>query len=106
MSVELREFVKKTLLDIVQGVADAQADPSIGAYVVPAGSTRKYVSVEFDVAVTAESAESAKGGSGVKVSVLAIGGTIGGEESALSKNIAATHVKFSVPVSLPEALGR
>lgn len=105
MAVELREFVKQTLSDILKGVTDAQDDLSIAQHVAPRGArggvSGALCEVELDVAVTAEAAEAAKGGAGFKVAVLNIGASAGGEMSAASKDVAATHVKFKVPLMLP-----
>ena len=106
MSVELRSFVKQTLVDILQGVQDAQAEPSIGANVAPKGSASfgspsATATVTFDVAVTAESSDATQGGAGFKVAVMGIGASAGGEASAGSRNVAVTHIKFQVPVTLP-----
>jgi thiamine biosynthesis lipoprotein ApbE len=37
MTVELKEFVERTLTDIIRGVRDASHDPTIGPHVAPWG---------------------------------------------------------------------
>jgi hypothetical protein len=115
MSVALREFIKQTLSDILGGVVDAQQDPSMGKSVAPWGIggadypgktvaksiNGALISVSFDVAVTAETSNAAKGGASVKVAVLGIGGSAGGELGTTSKNVAITRIQFEVPLQLP-----
>lgn len=112
--MDLKDFVSKTLISIIEGVNDAQEKAiEVGAHVNPGGLTRntKNVSdnstwdnttnnysqqVSFDVAVTAEDTSS----EGAKVKVLSgiIGGDIGGEKG--NKNVIASRVQFNVPVLL------
>ena len=114
MSVDLREFVKQTLSDILGGVSDVQNDPVIGRNVAPWGIGNvkppgnavqtirgPLISVAFDVAVTAESIDAAKGGAGFKVAVLGVGASAGGEASLASKNVAVTRIRFEVPIVFP-----
>lgn len=114
MTVELKEFITRTLSDIVKGVADAQGDGSIGKNVAPWGiGGSKYpgeiqkapfgalIAVKFDVAVTAESSDEAKGGGGFKVAVLGVGASAAGEVGTASKNVAVTRIQFDIPISLP-----
>ena len=78
--MQLREFIKEVLTQIVAGVRDAQ-EPNGGAFVVPAGDGgHKYADhprfaasarlkstiVDFDVAVTAEDADKVESGAGVR----------------------------------------
>ncbi|KKM15411.1 hypothetical protein LCGC14_1696380, partial [marine sediment metagenome] len=79
--MELREFVKLTLVHVVRGVVEAQeAVAEDGAQIVPRagntyGATEKLMhtdegvveTVSFDVAVTASSNEEMKGGIGIFV---------------------------------------
>lgn len=98
----------------MKGVTDAQDDTSIGKNVAPWGiGGAKYpagisqttsgalIAVKFDVAVTAESSDAAKGGGGFKVAVLGVGASAGGEMGTASKNVAVTRIQFEIPVSLP-----
>jgi hypothetical protein len=69
MSVGLREFIKQTLSDVLSGVADAQAVPSLGKYVAPALTHQRVpaeavhrnggpvTSINFGVAITVESTD-------------------------------------------------
>ena len=113
VTVELKEFITRTLSDILKGVTDAQGDVSIVKNVAPWGiGGSKYpgdvvkapsgalIAVKFDVAVTAELSDEAKGG-GFKVAVLGVGASAGGEVGMASKNIAVTRIQFDIPVLLP-----
>jgi hypothetical protein len=98
----------------LKGVTDAQDDASIGKNVAPWGiGGAKYpggiaqahsgalIAVKFDVAVTAESSDAAKGGGGFKVAVLGVGASAGGEIGTASKNVAVTRIQFEIPLLLP-----
>jgi hypothetical protein len=98
MTVELKDFVTQTLLDILKGVSDAGLDQTVGRRIAP---TEAIVRVKFDVAVTAESTDTAKAGGGFKVAVLGIGASAGADLGTASKNVAVTRIQFEVPVLLP-----
>src|SRR4051812_32396131 len=80
--LDLKVFIRETLLDIVEGIKEAQEDPEIGKYISPLGlgthdiAKSRYVIhsnkittsvVEFDVAVTASRQNSQGGRGGIKV---------------------------------------
>lgn len=111
--MQLREFIKEVLTQIVDGVRDAQ-EPNGGAFVVPGGDGgHKYADhprfaasarlkstiVDFDVAVTAEDAGKIGGGAGVKVMSIRFGAT--GE--TMTKDTTVSRVQFAVPLLLPES---
>lgn len=116
--MELKDFVRDTLLNIVQGVKEAQDVCNIeGAIISPRdagqlghkvkiGSDMHYVQiVDFEVVLGEEMInEKNTGGKGVITAVLSCVG-IGAELSKSNKhedsNKAQTSVKFSVPVILP-----
>ena len=101
--MELDEFVKSTLLQIMNGVKAAQDE-------VGEGSVNPYVNkhmknkgvlfkeVKFDVAVTTQDKSETEGKG--KISVL--GASIGGglDTEALSK--IATRIQFDVPITYPK----
>ena len=116
--MKLQDFVKETLIEISQGVVEAQKE--LGAngslvnpklYNVFSGSqnggvnlalgwdnmSRLVTMVDFDVAVTTQEGQGTKGGIGVVSGVFNVG-MKGGSEKAQS---AATRIKFSVPISHP-----
>ena len=107
-----KEFVKETLLQITQGVKEAQeATIEYGAVINPSCyasgeeynhaviKNKKYPiqDVEFEVALTATSFFCNKSGIGVAFGAFAIGGNKSMEE----KNISVTNIKFSIPAVFP-----
>src|SRR5271163_4426416 len=115
-TVSLKEFVAQTLRDILGAVTEVQKDGDIGKNIAPwgigaieypsdSGAVRKgpftATVIRFDVAVTAELSDSAKGGGGLKVAVFNLGvhGEIG------SKNVTNNRIQFSIPINLPPGNG-
>jgi hypothetical protein len=104
--MDLKEFIKISLQQIVEGVSEAQGTElggNINAsnYGVPAGKNvfsandlGMFTLVEFDVAVSAET--TGKGDANLKVFGVGVGG--GGEHKAGSAN----RIAFAVPVRLPD----
>ncbi len=100
--MELREFVKQTLLQVVQGVSDAQEGLSPtarakNARITPEGFRSARQLVEFDVVVSTTDAESEKAGAGIFVGPFALGAK--GEDARATSNV--SRIKFQVPVALP-----
>lgn len=115
--MELREFIKETLIQVVEGVRDAQAATaqtgaaispcaddcgyalggkvSIGPLTGPGTGFVQYVS--FDVGLTSADQKEKKGGVGVFFGSLGAGG----QASSQSQSGAVTRVQFVVPVVLP-----
>jgi hypothetical protein len=111
--MQLREFIKTVLTEIVDGIRDAQ-DKNGGAFVVAAGDGgHKYAEhprfsgsarlkstiVDFDVAVTAEDTDKLEGGAGIKVLSIQFGGK--GETSI--KDMTVSRIQFAIPLLLPES---
>ncbi|QWF70570.1 hypothetical protein KEF85_14765 [Methylomonas paludis] len=111
--MQLREFIKETLTQIVDGVRDAQ-EPNGGAFIVPAGDGgHKYADhprfsasarlkstiVDFDVAITAEDSDKVEGSGGIRV--LSI--QFGAKGEAASKDTTVSRIQFAVPLLLPES---
>lgn len=111
--MDLRDFVRETLVQIVEGVVNAR-DSIVekGGDINPVGGHFDQKSlkgrqwdwkrgaaenVEFDVALTASDKEDAKAGFGVFFGAVGIGTQISGENAYSSM----TRVKFSVPLLLP-----
>jgi len=108
--MELREFIKETLVQIAQGVADAQVPAGeAGGYVSPAmGTSTRSESyfgtvigghpvflIDFDVAVTASA-----GTAEAKVQVVSLLKLRAGGKSTQSQE-QTSRVKFQVPMMLP-----
>jgi hypothetical protein len=108
-----KEFVSKTLSQIIDGIKEVQANQlgenesesggqRIGQVNPPISGPRQGMItrsgeqvefVEFDMAVTAE--ETASAGAGVKVIGFSVGGDLGEKSGTVSR------VKFRVPVEWP-----
>jgi hypothetical protein len=110
--VELREFVKETLVQITQGVRDAQVlAREAGGAVSPAltafQQAESYLGriegnhpvflVDFDVAVTATKGKGA--GAEAKVTIAPFSVGAGGKVNQAEEK--TSRVKFKVPVALP-----
>ncbi len=111
--MELSEFVKVTLSQIVKGVAEAQAEARTnGGYVCPAfkppsdvdgilgvsPNLQSVYAIQFDVAVVVSDARS-KSAAG-KISVVSLGGAGVAGEAKLSIET-TSRIKFIVPLELP-----
>ena len=114
--MELRDFVRESLIQIVQGVSDAQKElvnshslgsisPEIrnnrealeskGILLTPEGTPVQ--TVEFDVSVSATEGTGTKGSIGIVVGILGLGS----QGQASQSNANTSRLKFLVPVSLP-----
>jgi hypothetical protein len=112
--VELKDFVKNTLVQIVDGVLEAEKELSqkgatvnpIGGYFDQAqlgGRTWSFKdgiteSVEFDVALTNSEKEGTAAGIGVLLGSINLGAKGSSEDTVTS----VTRIKFSIPVLLPK----
>ena len=103
--MDLQSFVAVTLKQLIGAVKEAQQfAKENNARVFPDNSGGKQAatgqtveSVEFDVAVTVTEGSEKKGGLGVVIAALTIGGT--GQTSMSSSTI--SRLKFSIPVAWP-----
>jgi hypothetical protein len=116
--MELKEFVSQTLVQITQGVVDAQAallpigarvnpklsnllpkgEKSYGAFAWAEGEgANPVLLVKFDVAVTTTEETKTKGGIGVVAGIVSLG-TTGATDKG---NSAASRIVFEVPLMLP-----
>lgn len=109
--MELKEFIKETLLQIVIGVKDAQeASAKYGAAINPAiikkgdvmttrigDEDRTVQNVSFEVALASSSGESVNKGVGVMLA--SIGAGINKNKD--DKSSTTTGIKFTIPVVLP-----
>ena len=114
--MELKDFARDTLLDIVQGVKEAQDVCSAeGAIISPRdagipgsrvnikGKIHHVQIVDFEAVLGEESTEESKMSGKGKIAVLLSNIGIGGELSNKQegKNNIMTSIRFSVPVILP-----
>ena len=103
--IELKDFVSETLRQIIAGVADAQENIQIefpNASIAPSGQGTRDESllnqtVEFNIAVVAETGKQTSGGIGITIGALNIGST--GKSTA--DNTLTNRIQFSVPIHLP-----
>ncbi|MGF7132076.1 hypothetical protein P3T40_003559 [Paraburkholderia sp. EB58] len=111
--MNLSEFVKEVLTEIVAGVVAAQQGKD-GAFVVPgfdgghqyarndrfsSNASLKSTVVDFDIALTVEESKSAGGGAEIKV--WGVGAKAKGDLSA--KDTSVSRVQFAIPILLPES---
>jgi hypothetical protein len=110
--LELKDFVRETLVQIAHGVSEAQKELSESAAEVNPQVSRRFdvknsnygdsqsgkpiFLIDFDVAVTATEGTQTKGGIGVVAGVLALG-RHGQSDSA---NSSVSRIKFMVPMAL------
>lgn len=113
--MQLNEFITETLQQIFTGISDAKqsADDNgfqVNPWIVSGTSDMTNVlvdrktqtpvqKVDFDVAVTTVESEQSKGGAGIFVAGLGLGGQI----QSGAQNSIVSRIKFSVPISLPIA---
>lgn len=111
--MEVQEFVRDVLLDIIQGIKEAQRGPGVGGYIAPDGiGTHRFPQdsgvanetriistvVKFDMAVTAETSK--QGGGGTKVRIAVVDADLGGRLEA--RNTQVSRIQFSVPILMPK----
>lgn len=112
--MDLKEFTKETLVQIVQGVNEANIElRKHNAYVTyrilksEAGNSHvdrshsitNAVNVDFDVAVTTTETDATRGGGGIQVVQFLRGGI---ESSNIIENQSNSRIKYSIPLVLGE----
>jgi hypothetical protein len=120
--MDLKDFVKESLVQISQGISEANiALEGTGAVINPQNirinsensqaygrtdfsakedpRSRVVEKVDFDVSVVVEQGEQTK--AGIKLSVASIGLGAGGQSSSADRS--ESRIKFSVPVVFPSA---
>jgi len=103
--MELKDFVKETLTQIMSGIIEAQNSDIIKeskSAIVPSGQFSKDIDVRnkeisFDVAVTTDKSTGTKGGIGIFVGPVGIGSQ--GQTDKSNTNV--SRIKFTVPVYYP-----
>ena len=113
--MDLKEFVTETLVQIVQGVKDAQtkvSSNSSSSHISPQLSTAIGVLerqgrlvaqngglvhlVDFDVALTVTEGTGSKGGVGIFVGAIGLGA----QNESKASNSSISRIKFQVPITL------
>ncbi len=113
VGMELREFITETLMQIAEGIEDAQkrlkdkgseaiintnmTETDVG-HLVTGGRRRPVELIEFDVAILASEGTEAKGGIGLTVASL-LNLEAGGKSSHSTGS--ESRIKFKVPMSYP-----
>lgn len=108
--MELKEFISNTLMQIIEGMKDAQVRSSdLGAIINPrsiSGSslsakvkdkTHSVQEIGFEVALTSTTDENSKKGIGVAFGNIGIGAN----KAQGEQEVSVTNVRFSVPVIFP-----
>lgn len=92
--MELQEFITTTLIEIKEGVREANPDGDRCFFMRP--KEEKDAGIDFDVAVTVrkEDKKSRGGKVGGKIVVVELG--LGGELSSKTSEVATSRIKFSV----------
>ena len=90
--MEIKQFVKSVLKDVVDAVEETRLESSRDMYLY-AGKEQR--TIEFDIAVTVEDSTSSSGKAGIKVFQVIEGG---GDISKGLKNIAVSRIQFGVHV--------
>ena len=90
--MELREFIKNVLTDIIEGVEDVRLS-AVRDLCVQGDKDKS--AVEFEVAVIVESTDSTSKGGKIKVMELLQGGT---ESTKDQRNSSVSKIKFSVQI--------
>lgn len=96
--MELAEFITKTLVEITQGLKDANKQLQVqgvsAEYAMPTYSSGlvKDGAIHFDVAVSVSEENSVKGGGGIKVAIM----NMGAEKEGVGKHESFSRIKFSI----------
>lgn len=91
--MELKEFVKKVITDLVEAVEDVRATSSRDMHLSRNEQSR---TVEFDIAVSVEETSGKSGKAGVRVLEFI---QAGGDIAEQSKNSTVSRVKFGIDVN-------
>lgn len=108
--MDLKEFTKQTLIQIVEGAKEANdAISESGAsipthniahkqnYIIEGHNCHHVIDVDFDVAITAIESEGSNGGASLKVASLI---NFGGEVDTKTENQTISRIKYTLPLML------
>ena len=101
--MELKDFVKNTILDIMNGVKEAQDADTSGAMIIPPlhGNYGRNETLRFDIAI--EELNKDSGGGKIGVSVGGLVTVDGGGENAIDKT-ESSRVQFEIQVRFPSGI--
>lgn len=115
--MELKEFIKTALVDIISAVKETQEEVKEYATIAPLlpsgektssvimrGGVAHISNIDFDVAVTTETKENAEAGieAGIKVASIFNFGA-GSKDSATETSQNISRIRFTIPVLLPRS---
>ncbi len=116
--MELKEFMTRALVQLIEGVRDAQSkakdldgrvnpripenlvkEKPLDSRILVLGGTHnsQVFFVEFDIAVTVAEGEGVKGGAGISIAAV----RFGADAQATSSNIQENRIKFVIPIDFP-----
>jgi hypothetical protein len=109
--MDLKDFVKAALVDVLTGIQEAQADDAIGKFVAPgqyngvslnspelsANNHTAITTARFEVAVLVQS----EGGGGASAAIKVLDVKLGGEGLFKRKTSHVSKISFSVPLMMP-----
>ena len=102
--MDLKEFTKQTIVQIVEGVKEANSVVSENNAHIHTqeesytfGTSYPITNVDFDVAITATETEGSNGGEGIKVMGVF---NAGGEIESKIENQTISRVKYTIPLVL------
>jgi hypothetical protein len=110
--MELKDFVREALLDVVAGVKAAKEDSKVGSLVAPraaghqvfpttsgvVGTGPYFTTVKFHVALTVSEKGVGSGGGGIKLAVF--NANVGGSTESLDETVSS--IEFAVPLQMPD----
>ena len=92
ITMELKDFVKKVVMDLVESVDEASQESSRSVKLLSQHDKR---TIEFDIAITTEDVDTKSGKAGVKVLQFV---KAGGDMSKELKNAAVSRISFGIDV--------
>lgn len=113
--MDIKDFIKESLVQIVEGITEAnEALKDKGTYIPSrmivgegvlttldkeTNTTRNFMRVDFDLAVTVTQSDIIKAGGGLSIASL---GKLGATSEDTSKNEEISRIKYTIPIALPE----
>lgn len=115
LDMDIKDFIKESLLQIVDGISETnEALKEKGAYIptrmvvgegvwgtldMETNTTRHFMRVDFDLAVTVTQGDKIKAGGGLSIASLA---KAGATSENCSQNEEISRIKYTIPIALPE----
>lgn len=115
--VDLKDFVRESILDVMKGIAEARADSTVGGQVAPV--IRDHANIDpsfgvawhagamwsvmkFDIAITASTTTEAGAGAKAKFNVAVFQGSLGGDGKIGGHDETVSRVQFQVHCRLSQ----